>query len=772
MVFREYFLYICKLCLVRSISYIKAFHFYFYRDLSNTAITNLPTSGLTNIETLVIRETKTLRTFPAVVRFNKLIRAELTYPHHCCAFKNPEKQYPTEWEDFRRRVERECSRTTTSALPTVPTTTTPSDLFEMFQPQKKMADRRAKRDSIFDDLTRQDILFKNESVYRWAPSLDMGKGNGFGDIVNSSNVDENTIDRPTQGGSFVTFTIPTNSTGYQSQVLCGEVVFRHRKVECTPVPDAFNPCEDVMGSEWLRIFVWLVVWATLIGNIIVLVVLLSNRKKMTVTKFLMCNLAFADFLMGVYLLLLAAIDIHSLGEYFNFAIAWQNEGGCQTAGFLTVFSSELSVFTLTVITMERWYAISHAIHLTKRLKLRQSCVVMAVGWLYAVVMALLPLVGINGYGNVSVCLPMDVTKTGDVVYVISLLVLNGLAFIVICMCYINMYCRVRGNDSTLSQSSDTRIAKRMATLIFTNFICWAPIAFFGITAAAGWPLIDVSNSKILLVFFYPLNSCANPYLYVIITKQFRKDTILLLAKYGMCTERANRCKGTVTHSKTLTNSRKNSLAVHSVIHPTNNCVAHSNDVIPKENGVTHDPDTHELSIIQHVSPIKDKSVRMLWKMQRSFSNSISSENQTEKRLDSTQFYDIYNNTSRLKEEETGSTFGLQNQSCSESVDSNISHINKYHTTQETNSNNFSLNLNSSDPVIDSLDPEVVSCNGDLQEERSSDEASVETAKYLDCYKSLVAGNSSSMGLKLDDHYSRKSSIGSTLSQYDENSTLN
>lgn len=744
-------------------------HFSFYRDLSNTAITNLPTSGLTNVETLVIRETKTLRTFPAVVRFNKLTRAELTYPHHCCAFKNPEKQYPTEWEDFRRRVERECSRTTTSALPTLPTTTIPSDLFEMFQPQKKMADRRAKRDSIFDDFTSHDIRFKNESIYRWAPSLDVGKGNGFGDIVNSSNVDENTLDRPTQGGSFVTFTIPTNSTGYQSQVLCGEVVFRHRKVECTPVPDAFNPCEDVMGSEWLRIFVWLVVWATLIGNIIVLVVLLSNRKKMTVTKFLMCNLAFADFLMGVYLLLLAAIDIHSLGEYFNFAIAWQNEGGCQTAGFLTVFSSELSIFTLTVITMERWYAISHAIHLTKRLKLRQSCVVMAVGWLYAVVMALLPLVGINGYGNVSVCLPMDVTKTGDVVYVISLLVLNGLAFIVICMCYINMYCRVRGNDSTL-QSSDTRIAKRMATLIFTNFICWAPIAFFGITAAAGWPLIDVSNSKILLVFFYPLNSCANPYLYVIITKQFRKDTILLLAKYGMCTERANRCKGTVTHSKTLTNSRKNSLAVHSVIHPTNNCVAHSNDAIPKENGVTHDQDTHELSLIQHVSPIKDKSVRMLWKMQRSFSNSISSENQTEKKLDSTQFYDIYNNTSRLKEE-TGSTIGLQNQSCSESVDSNISHSNKYHTSQDTNSNNFSLNLNSSDLVIDSLDPEVVSSNGDLQEERSSDEASVETAKYLDCYKSLVAGNSSSVGLKLDDHYSRKSSVGSTLSQHDENSTL-
>ena len=726
----------------------------------------------------MIRETKTLRKFPAVVRFNKLVRADLTYPHHCCAFKNPEKQYPTEWEDFRRRVETECAKTTTSVSLSLPTKTTP-DPFGMFLPQKEMEDGRVKRGFPVDDLTSQNIPFvlHNDSFYRWAPhfgSGEMSKGNGFGNIVNTSNIDENTLDRPTQGGSFVTFTIPTNSTGYQSQVLCGEVVFRHRKIECTPVPDAFNPCEDVMGSEWLRIFVWLVVWATLIGNIIVLVVLLSNHKKMTVTKFLMCNLAFADFLMGVYLLLLAAIDIHSLGEYFNFAIAWQNEGGCQTAGFLTVFSSELSIFTLTVITLERWYAISHAIHLTKRLKLRQSCVVMASGWLYAVLMAVLPLVGINGYGNVSVCLPMDVTKTGDVVYVISLLVLNGLAFIVICMCYINMYCRVRGNDSTL-QSSDTRIAKRMATLIFTNFICWAPIAFFGITAAAGWPLIDVSNSKILLVFFYPLNSCANPYLYVIITKQFRKDTILLLAKYGMCTERANRCKGTVTHSRTLTHSRKNSLAVHSAIHPTTNSTVLSNDVTPKENGVPRDQENHELSIIQHISPIKDKNMRSLWKLQRSFSNSISSENQTERKLDSTQFFDLYNNSNFLQEENnslSSSAIGLQNESCSQEPSSHVSSDNtNCNSHDHETTSNLSVNVDLQDYVTESCDPEHMSFNGDLHRGQSSDDVSIETSKYLDCYKSLVAGNSKSVELKLENNFSRKSSVASSMSQYDENSSL-
>lgn len=80
--------------------------------------------------------------------------------------------------------------------------------------------------------------------------------------------------------------------------------------------------------------------------------------------------------------------------------------------------------------------------------------------------------------------------------------------------------------------------------MFTNFVCWAPIAFFGLTAIADYPLIDVTKSKILLVFFYPLNSCANPYLYAILTSQYRRDLFLLLSKYGYCTQRAQQYKMT------------------------------------------------------------------------------------------------------------------------------------------------------------------------------------------------------------------------------------
>ena len=91
--------------------------------------------------------------------------------------------------------------------------------------------------------------------------------------------------------------------------------------------------------EWLRVTVWFVLLATLCGNLVVIVVLVTGRSKMTVPKFLMCNLSFADLLMGLYLLLLASIDVHSLGEYFTHAVTWQNDGGCQVGSSTQPFGS-------------------------------------------------------------------------------------------------------------------------------------------------------------------------------------------------------------------------------------------------------------------------------------------------------------------------------------------------------------------------------------------------------------------------------------------------
>lgn len=309
--------------------------------------------------------------------------------------------------------------------------------------------------------------------------------------------------------------------------LCNEVV----DVTCSPKPDAFNPCEDIMGHDILRILIWFISLLAITGNITVLVILITSQYKLTVPRFLMCNLAFADLCIGIYLLLIASVDIHTKSQYHNYAIDWQTGAGCDAAGFFTVFASELSVYTLTAITLERWHTITHAMQLECKVQLRHAASIMLVGWVFAFAVALFPIFGISSYMKVSICLPMDIDSPLSQLYVMSLLVLNVLAFVVICGCYTHIYLTVR-NPNIVSSSSDTKIAKRMAMLIFTDFLCMAPISFFAISASLKVPLITVSKSKILLVLFYPINSCANPFLYAIFTKNFRRDFFILLSKFG------------------------------------------------------------------------------------------------------------------------------------------------------------------------------------------------------------------------------------------------
>ena len=132
---------------------------------------------------------------------------------------------------------------------------------------------------------------------------------------------------------------------------------------------------------------------------------------------------------------------------------------------------------------------------------------------------------------------MDVETAQSQVYVVFLLLLNVLAFVCVCSCYLGIYLTVHNSSSTPARS-DARVAQRMAVLVFTDFLCMAPISFFAISAALKLPLITVSHSKLLLVLFYPINSCANPFLYAFCTRNFRQDFFLLAARFGLCTTRA------------------------------------------------------------------------------------------------------------------------------------------------------------------------------------------------------------------------------------------
>ncbi|XP_068564750.1 thyrotropin receptor [Cebidichthys violaceus] len=498
-------------------------------DVSLTGITSLPTTGVDSLRELKARDAWALKKLPPIKTFKHLTIANLTYPSHCCGFKNLKKK-----RGFLEYLI--------------------CNLTAFYDQHQKRSVGPLGMPSLQGDVVEETIPDQDPNGGSHRESQDWRRGDFHGSLhyhaYFGGQPDEDvgfgeTLKNPQEDTS-------QDFNSRYDYVVCEE----GEEVACAPVPDEFNPCEDIMGFGFLRVSVWFVSLLAVLGNVVVLLVLLTSHYKLSVSRFLMCHLAFADLCMGIYLLLIASVDLHTRAEYFNHAIDWQTGPGCGLAGFFTVFASELSVYTLTVITVERWYAITFAMRLDRKLRLHHAAAVMLGGWIFCLLLALLPLVGVSSYQKVSICLPMDTQSTVAQVYILSVLILNILAFVVICACYFKIYCAVH-NPHYRSGSKDTNIAKRMAVLIFTDFLCMAPISFYAMSAALDRPLITVSNSKILLVLFYPLNSCANPFLYAIFTKAFRGDVFILLSKVGLCQQRAQLFRGQTVSSKGSSRTSQN-----------------------------------------------------------------------------------------------------------------------------------------------------------------------------------------------------------------------
>lgn len=453
-----------------------------FRDLSNNCFPVLPAKGLETLETLKVRGNRELKGLPAA-KLHKIRTVEAHYPYHCC--------------DFRKQREKKESPVRTEKLKT--------SEFKKSWTWAEGEEVTFLRNSPEDNLTS---ITSNEEM----------SGFGSGNIDPAMEFDGSSEIATTVGSGQV------SNVGRVDDISIDED--DDHQVTCTPEPaDPFFPCDDLMDSSLLRIGVWIVFLLALLGNAIVIFVIITRSSRIDVSRFLICNLAVADLCMGVYLGLLAVVDASTLGNFRSYGVEWQLSPGCRTAGFLAVLSSETSVFTLTVITIERYIAITHALDITKKMSLKKTYLVMLVGWCFALTVATLPLFGVSDYTKFSVCLPFETGNTKSLVYVTSVLILNGSAFIVILTCYCRIYSAIRGSNAW--NTNDSRTALRMAILIFTDFSCWAPITVFSLTAAFGGEYVSLKDAKIFTVFVFPLNSCANPFLYAIFTAQFKRDCISL-----------------------------------------------------------------------------------------------------------------------------------------------------------------------------------------------------------------------------------------------------
>ena len=215
--------------------------------------------------------------------------------------------------------------------------------------------------------------------------------------------------------------------------------------------DCFSSCNELLENTVLKYSIWVLGIMAFAGNLIVIIWRSIAKDSNKVNSFLLTNLAVADFLMGIYMLIIAYKDTVWDGEYFKHDFTWRASDLCIFAGVISTVSSEVSVMTLTVITVDRLICIVYPFRF-HRWSIKKAASIMCVVWILGLCISVAPLFynsyfydiehDVHFFGRSPVCLPLQLSSerfSGWQYSVSIFLFLNGVSFIFILVAYVFMY---------------------------------------------------------------------------------------------------------------------------------------------------------------------------------------------------------------------------------------------------------------------------------------------------------------------------------------------
>ncbi|XP_061179591.1 G-protein coupled receptor GRL101-like [Saccostrea echinata] len=336
------------------------------------------------------------------------------------------------------------------------------------------------------------------------------------------------------------------------------------KIQCLAPVNKISSCNDLIDTPLLSIAIWYIALLGVCGNLFGTChkLLLLNKNSSTSKPFdiLSINLGFADFLMGVYLYIIAGANLKFSDRYGFEDFSWRNSPLCTFAGVLATLSSEASALFVLFITIDRILVIRFPFAmLNKKIKIAKTVSVLV--WTVSFLLSLLPLFGIeyfDGYysgSGVCISLPLSVLRKPGWEYSMVLFVgANFVIFIIVLLGQIFILTDVvRFEKKSCQQSfsqkrTEIKLAKSLMAVAVTDVLCWITIGTIGFLTFMG---IDVTNKVYawVIVVVLPINSALNPLIYllsVILNRgneqvcSSKTDKQVQSSKYSDC--RSSSCK--------------------------------------------------------------------------------------------------------------------------------------------------------------------------------------------------------------------------------------
>ncbi|KAH9505538.1 hypothetical protein Btru_057521 [Bulinus truncatus] len=294
---------------------------------------------------------------------------------------------------------------------------------------------------------------------------------------------------------------------------------------CGLANDVISSCDDLIRDMVKRTLLWTMAVTALVGNAAVMIFRVFFNRAMFKLSYgiFVTSLGVADFIMGLYLLIIASVDIFYHGVYVLHESFWHSSLLCKISGFLSTLSSESSVFFVLLITIDRLLALKFPFGQHKFTKISVA-ISTVLSWTFAFLIALIPIIYPEWliYSSNGMCLGLPLTGSGEPGWMYSMavfIILNFVMFILIAIGNVVIY-RSLSNRKKLSIDNSSRreheidVAKQLFIIAVTNFLCWFPISVLGLMSIKG-QIVSREMYAWLIVFVLPLNSAVNPMIYTV-----------------------------------------------------------------------------------------------------------------------------------------------------------------------------------------------------------------------------------------------------------------
>ena len=266
---------------------------------------------------------------------------------------------------------------------------------------------------------------------------------------------------------------------------------------------------------------FLVAFFILLGNISTIFVFWKHRGELKRTSYLLLNLAFADLLVGISVLHVAANGIqhlasHQQSRFWKFII---------TNGFDS-FSAFVALISLLAMTLERLYAIRWPFR-HRTMSIRSYIYSVAFVWILAGIMCIFDFLSVFFHNEA-----IGLSKASSIIVAL----VTSFSLAITCASYVLIRQQTRQNIPGIRAQQNKKLTNTLLIVTVVSVFCWLPMIIY-FTAVFGWSLIEdvaSNHSYYTLLIVKTLqysNSMVNPILYAFRLPMFKLELQKCCSKF-------------------------------------------------------------------------------------------------------------------------------------------------------------------------------------------------------------------------------------------------